>query len=503
MNKYIKKLLVLAMTAAMVLSMGVAAYAADGAPETKTPTATESPSGLTTNGTGGTPANSEVQADTTSINLVKHYDKGANSAETALRPAEDFTITITPIGAWNVGNKVTENAIPALGTANSGTIIIEPTTNVTTIKVSHPADTKDNSADREVDYLTELTIPGAGPKPGASTDAERFKGRFPTTGDYWYEVKETPNNVTGVTYGTNATTSDTDGNRVYYIHVQVVNFTSDTVDGALYKSVTLHTEGPDPTQLTNDIKYKEWVEQKDTDGNATYDPYKNNADQTAKLTDIKNEYNAGSLSIHKDVTGNAGETAKRFKVTVVFTKPAGTIITSDITYSAATEEFASEMTNNLTIKNQKDTNSNWFNIPEGATPATKVSGDSKEKLTNTVEFWIKNDETVIFDNIPFGVTYTVVEEDPGDGHTNKITFEDKSALDTTDDVTAENPSNDFAETASGKIDDALDPIEIENHKEIPIDVGVILENAPYVAILLIAAAAVVVFARRRKVSEEY
>lgn len=458
MNKYIKKLLVLAMTAAMVLSMGVAAYAAEGGTETKIATATESPSGLTTNGTGGTPANSEVQADTTSIKLVKKYDIGTGSANdgTAKSPTEDFVFTITPIKAWNVGKKIPEGTlIPALGT-NSDGVSVNSSTNVTKVTISHTAATESKT------YEPVLSL-----------------DKYPTTGDYWYKVEEHDNKTTGVTYATNAAEADGTSTLTYYIHVQVVN----GVEKHL-RSVTLHKNGPVNEDGTAVADYDTWLK-------STYDEYKAG---DHKVCDIDNDYKAGSLSITKKVTGNAGDTHRTYEVVVTFTKAAGTVIRSDIAVKIG--ETAQD-----SIKAQNVADTQWKKSGE-----TLTAGNSDvSELTCELKYQLKDDETLKFDNIPFGVTYTVTETDPDDGHINQIKFTDKGAnsKDGNDKVSSELKDDDFGKYAEGKIDDDLDSITIENYKNIPIDVGVILENAPYVAILLIAAAAVVVFARRRKVSEEY
>ena len=56
--------------------------------------------------------------------------------------------------------------------------------------------------------------------------------------------------------------------------------------------------------------------------------------------------------------------------------------------------------------------------------------------------------------------------------------------------------------ASGSISDASDTLTITNYKETTIDVGVILSDAPYVAMLILAGAAVLLYVRRRKTTIE-
>lgn len=522
MNKTFKKLIVLLLAMVMVLSMSVAAFADEAgapAPETPIPEASKIPvnhngnlsnpddtgSHFSEPGENGTPHNSKVTSDVKYINLIKTYSTGLGSyttlptpgeplnsgVTTAVRPDEEFQFTITPLGAWHVGKKHenTDN-IPALGLSTDSVVdkvTVAVTGNETTLTFV--------AKNSEAEYPIKLSLPD-----------------YACTGDYWYQVVERNNKTTGVTYAIN----NENETFCYFIHVQVVNNpnykSTDPEPTKLFRSITLHKDGPTGIAISGsdkDSKYQDWVE-------GTEKKYVNYT-QTHKLNDMENEYNAGELTITKQVTGNAGETEKRFQVEVEFTKSSGTIITSDIAIRNAlikttkedkpldTETIVTGPIYLLSQTSSAATDSthiqNWKQ--DGSTPA--LSQDVGV-LTNKVFLWIKHGETVIFENIPFGVTYTVKETDPQDGHINKIEYtngqdEAKDGI-IADSVSSNELDADFTKKATGSIYDAKDAIQITNDKDFPIDVGVILDSAPFVAILVVAAAVGVVAVRRKRVIED-
>ena len=128
---------------------------------------------------------------------------------------------------------------------------------------------------------------------------------------------------------------------------------------------------------------------------------------------FENKYSAGSLAVTKKVTGNLGDRNKYFDVKVTFNAPTGKSVNGEITYTVGTEE--------LTI------NPTW------------TDGKAEASIT------LKHGETVTFKNIPYGVTYKVVESQ-ADGY--------------------DNPNYDNQE---GKIENALVTSTITNNKggEVP------------------------------------
>lgn len=169
-------------------------------------------------------------------------------------------------------------------------------------------------------------------------------------------------------------------------------------------------------------------------------------DGDKKTDTVENTYSAGSLSVKKVVTGNLGDKNKKFEVTV--TLKSGKTVNSTITYQ-----------NNKTI-----------------TPDDWKDGEA------TVKVELKDQQTVTFANIPYEVTYNVVEGD--------YTGADKY----------KEPGYVFSD-GNKKIDSTLDTVEITNHKDAgAIDTGINLTTLPYMltiaAIFVIAAIAFV--AKRRR-----
>lgn len=466
MRKTWKKLMTFALAGTMAIGMSTTAFAANSV--------TDSASKYTNSG-------DTVASDTATINLIKDYVRGKGTATDSSSPAENFVFTITPYGVWNAGSSTgeangeayTTGNMPALATASTNVTVAE------------------NDSQKNVVTVTGATA-GANSKANTTITLSEFK----SVGDFWYKVEETNSKTTGVFYGTNDskennTTAKNGGHdAIYYIHVQVVNNTSGQTPKFL-RSVTLHKEAPGAA--ISNTEYNTWSDE--------------NYKAGKKVNDVQNTYYAGELSVKKEVTGNAGDKDKRFEVTVTFTKPAGTIITSDITYSAAGS--ATETTqSSKTINNQKDNASDWKTAADGTTAVEKNSTDIAYAQA---KIWIKDGETVTFKNIPYGVTYTVAETKPSDDkYTNKLVFTNGNASTTFNGTALEADTSKSGENgatgdffgannaASGSISDASDELTITNNKDNTIDVGVITSNAPYIAMLLVAGVAVVMFIRRRR-----
>ena len=151
---------------------------------------------------------------------------------------------------------------------------------------------------------------------------------------------------------------------------------------------------------------------------------------------ITNTYGVGSLKVSKVVTGNLGDTTKKFDVTVTFTAEDGKVVSNDITYTGGTIEAG------------------W----EGSTE---------------VVISLAHGEFVTFENIPEGVTYTVVEADYTQGELNG-----ENAYDA--------PEYAFSDEAKAIAAADADTVEITNNKETDVDTGIVLDSMPYVVILAVA-----------------
>ncbi len=171
----------------------------------------------------------------------------------------------------------------------------------------------------------------------------------------------------------------------------------------------------------------------------------------AKTDTIINTYSAGKLVVTKEVTGNLGVRNDYFDVTVTFTAPEGETVKSTISYNEGTDTKTIEP-------------NNWG--PDG-TASVKIS--------------LKHESTVTFENIPYGVTYTVVEDD--------YTSDEKGKYDTA--------KYDFYDK-NKTIDSAEDTVKIINNKEGTPDTGIRMDSLPYIVLLgVVVLAAVVMFFRRR------
>ena len=205
--------------------------------------------------------------------------------------------------------------------------------------------------------------------------------------------------------------------------------------------------------------------------------------------------------IKKEVTGNAGDKDQYFEVTVVFTKPAGTVVNSDIPFTAVAKSGNDYTSTNFVIKGQNsmaDTTGKTVVNWTGTDPATAAR-------TATCTFYVKDDTTVTFSNIPYGINYTIQETKPeNDTYRHQFTFANGDDIAKFDgqDLTADQGTtaltDDFTDKAAGSITDQNDTVTITNNKVSTIDVGVITSNAPYAAMLVFAGLAVLLYVRRRK-----
>lgn len=459
MNKYFKKGIALAIVGMMMFGMGTTVFAETG--------------GGTTTGTGLNTSATSI-SDTSTITLQKDYVNGSGSQENTKSPKETFTFTIDRYGLWNVGEngkgqaKYSKDNMPTF--SNSNTITADKGAAGTT-SATKPS--------------VQLTVP-----------------TYEAVGDYWYKVTENDNNTAGVIYGTNdSETEDTTSangahKRVYYIHVQVTNA---ALKGQYIRTVTLHKTAPG-TDVTTNAAYETWysTNNKNTEGQ-----------NDKKVADIQNKYYAGSLNITKKVTGNAGDKNELFQVTVTFKNESKANMNSDITYKNFYDVNGNQTTDATSLS--------WTDTVSTSGTSTTHSSETKE-----VKFYVKDGTTVTFDNIPYGVTYTITETQPSDdkythsfhyeaytdgksNQDNAVTFDNVSlaadaVIEEATSGTADEKWN--AAKATGSISDDSDTVTITNEKTSVIDVGVVTSDAPYVALLLLIGVVVVVFIRKKSMIEE-
>lgn len=189
-----------------------------------------------------------------------------------------------------------------------------------------------------------------------------------------------------------------------------------------------------------------------------------------KTDTLENDYKANALTVGKTVTGNLGDKAKHFPITVVLTAPD-----DDKVYGSV----------GVTITGDDDTT-----VKDGENAiTTTIAAEAEGWTTKTLNLMLKDGDTVKFDNLPDQVTYTIVE-DAAIEHTGETQTEEQQgnpeAYYVTDEVkTAATLSKDTEET-------------ITNNKTIEIDTGIELETLPFVLLMGIALAGVVLSIRRRE-----
>lgn len=179
---------------------------------------------------------------------------------------------------------------------------------------------------------------------------------------------------------------------------------------------------------------------------------------------IENTYSAGSLEVKKVVTGNLGDKNKKFNVTVTFTAPADKTVAENISYV------------------------------EGGETKTIVPSDWDENGVATKKIAVADGNTITFTNIPYGVTYTVVE----DNYTE--TAEGAKDYDPAQYAAVD---SDTEKGTVGKIDTAKETMTITNNKgDNNIDTGVILDNAPYILMLAVVAGGAMTLVIKKRREEE-
>ena len=181
-----------------------------------------------------------------------------------------------------------------------------------------------------------------------------------------------------------------------------------------------------------------------------------------KNTDaFKNTYDSKTLKISKTVHGDFGDLNKTFAFKIEL-KGTGT------GYAPVTISYE---------KNDGAT------LPTGATNPTSVSVNGDEV---TIYLTHKGEATI--SNLPAGVTYTVTEQESDEMY--KVTLDDDSTAKLS------------GKAASGTIGDS-NIANFHNTHEGVVDTGVILDNAPYIALLtIVAAGAVVMIMKKRRNYED-
>lgn len=202
------------------------------------------------------------------------------------------------------------------------------------------------------------------------------------------------------------------------------------------------------TDLDDNTGYGYYVGMYDADGNKV----------PAVFT---NTYNSYSLEVKKTVEGNFGDLGDTFTFYITLGKEDG----KEDNYATATVKIS-------------DTSN-------PANNATWTIGGGQQTVT------LKHGQTITVSNLPAGVTYTVTEKktnDDGSTWVYKTTGEAVAINDVLPSITANNNEN---------------KVEIVNKHEGTPDMGVILDNAPYIALLaIVAIGGVALMLNKRRRDEE-
>ncbi|MCC8046211.1 MAG: hypothetical protein LIP12_12065 [Clostridiales bacterium] len=186
-------------------------------------------------------------------------------------------------------------------------------------------------------------------------------------------------------------------------------------------------------------------------------------DTKPKVSTISNTYDAGTLSISKTVSGNQGDKGKYFAVKVTLTAETGK------TYASSYAVSGGSSTDN---------------------PTTITVGQE-------TTFYLKDGETINIANLPYGVTYTVVEND----YTTSEGYE-AATYSVSSDGTVTTTSSTTAVSGEA-LNHANETVAITNTKGTTADTGVILDSLPYILILVIVFIGVVFLVFRKRTSDRY
>lgn len=243
------------------------------------------------------------------------------------------------------------------------------------------------------DAAFEITIDAG--ETEASTDINLPD--FTQVGVYTYTLKENPGTTAGMRYDSNE----------YYLVVTVINNPAFGEEGEpqFLRVLTLQGEG------------------------------------NLKEEGFENQFEAGSLTVHKVVTGNYGDPNDEFEVTVTLT-PQGELELNDESIEAL--------------------------------GADSYNQDAETGVI-TIVYTVMDGESFTINNIPYDVDYKVEETGYTDGY---------------------DPSYDGNE--SGEIDEPAQETTITNNRDIEIDTGINLDSMPYYAVLAIAIGGLAVFLIRRR-----
>lgn len=263
-------------------------------------------------------------------------------------------------------------------------------------------------------------------------------------GKYCFEIKETSNGTPGVTYD----------NSTRYLVITVAN--NDSLNGYVYYAQLYDSNYSPATSIK---------------GQAT-------GTKVDGANAFTNTYTANNVVISKDIKGGLGDLAAKFnfkvKLTVADTKNANQYVGAKVVYS---DDTAVTVGTVWSIS-AKDSEDGWYDVKLG-----------------------RNDQLEL-ENLPEGVIVTVKETDG-----NEYTVSQNPS-----DISSKNANTSYAKigtftentaTVNATVGAVNGSIGFVNTKEGTPDMGVVLDNAPYIAMLaIVAIGGVALMLNKRRRDEE-